>query len=87
MEPLSVDRLKVKILADGAEKAGMLKMAAKPYIKGLTTNPTLMRKAGVADYRSFAREIIAAIPDKPISFEMFSDEFHEMDSQAQEIAG
>jgi len=87
MKPLSVDRLKVKIFADGADKAGMLEMAAKPYIQGLTTNPTLMRKAGVSDYRSFAKEIIAAIPDKPISFEVFSDEFHEMESQAHEIAG
>jgi len=84
---LSVDRLKVKIFADGADKAGMLEMAAKPYIKGLTTNPTLMRKAGVSDYRSFAKEMIAAIPDKPISFEVFSDEFPEMERQAMEIAG
>jgi len=83
----SIEQLNVKIFADGADKAGMLEMAAKPYIKGLTTNPTLMRKAGITDYRSFAREIIAAIPDKPISFEVFSDEFHEMESQAREIAG
>jgi transaldolase len=83
----SIERLKIKIFADGADKAGMLEMAAKPYIKGLTTNPTLMRKAGIADYRSFAREIIEAIPDKPISFEVFSDEFHEMERQALEIAG
>jgi len=87
MKSLSVDRLNVKIFADGANKAGMLEMAAKPYIQGLTTNPTLMRKAGVSDYRSFAKEIIAAIPDKPISFEVFSDEFQEMERQALEIAG
>ena len=82
-----VDQLKVKIFADGADKAGMLEMYAKPYIKGLTTNPTLMRKAGITDYRAFAREILQAIPDRPISFEVFSDEFPEMERQAMEIAG
>jgi transaldolase len=64
----------------------MLEMARKPYIAGLTTNPTLMRKAGVVDYRAFAREVIGAIPDRPISFEVFSDEFAEMQRQAHEIA-
>ena len=63
-----IDQLKVKIFADGADKAGMLEMYAKPYVKGLTTNPTLMRKAGVTDYKAFAREILQAIPDRPISF-------------------
>lgn len=82
-----VDQLKVKIFADGADKAGMLEMYAKPYVKGLTTNPTLMRKAGITDYRAFAREILQAIPDRPISFEVFSDEFPEMERQAMEIAG
>lgn len=82
-----VNQLKVKIFADGADKAGMLEMYAKPYIKGLTTNPTLMRKAGITDYRAFAREILQAIPDRPISFEVFSDEFPEMERQAMEIAG
>jgi transaldolase len=82
----SIDQLRVKIFADGADKAGMLEMYAKPYIKGLTTNPTLMRKAGIADYRAFAREILGAIPDKPISFEVFSDDFGEMERQALEIA-
>jgi transaldolase len=81
-----VDQLKVKIFADGADKAGMLEMYAKPYIKGMTTNPTLMRKAGVTDYKVFAREILEAIPDRPISFEVFSDEFSEMERQAMEIA-
>ena len=71
----TIEELKVKIFADGADKAGMLEMYAKPYIKGMTTNPTLMRKAGIADYRAFARDILAAIPDRPISFEVFSDEF------------
>jgi len=80
-------KLKVKIFADGADKAGMLEMYAKPYIKGLTTNPTLMRKAGITDYRAFAKDILKAIPDKPISFEVFSDEFSDMERQAMEIAG
>jgi len=78
--------LKVKIFADGADLAGMVEMYGKPFIRGFTTNPTLMRKAGVADYRGFAREVLAAIPDRPISFEVFSDDFAEMESQAREIA-
>ena len=82
-----IDKLNVKIFADGADKAGMLEMYAKPFIKGFTTNPTLMRKAGIADYKAFAREILQAIPDRPISFEVFSDEFPEMERQAMEIAG
>ncbi len=81
-----INQLKVKIFADGADKAGMLEMYAKPYIKGLTTNPTLMRNAGIADYREFANDILKAIPDRPISFEVFSDEFPEMERQAMEIA-
>jgi transaldolase len=81
-----VEDLKVKIFADGAEKAGMLEMYAKPYIKGFTTNPTLMHKAGLTDYRAFARDIVDAIPDRPISFEVFSDDFDEMERQAREIA-
>jgi transaldolase len=84
MKPVS--ELKVKIFADGADRKGMLEMYAKPFIRGFTTNPTLMRKAGVSDYRAFAREIVAAIPDRPISFEVFSDEFAEMEVQAKEIA-
>src|SRR5712692_2721250 len=83
----TLDQLKVKIFADGADKAGMLEMYAKPYIEGLTTNPTLMRKAGLMDYRAFAKDILKAIPDKPISFEVFSDEFADMERQAMEIAG
>jgi transaldolase len=81
-----VSRLKVKIFADGAEKAGMLEMYGNPLIKGFTTNPTLMRKAGISDYRAFAQEIIQAIPDRPISFEVFGDEFDEMERQALEIS-
>jgi len=82
-----IEDLKIKIFADGADKAGMLEMYAKPYIKGFTTNPTLMRKAGIKDYRAFALDIVKAIPDRPISFEVFSDEFSEMERQANEIAG
>src|SRR3954454_15348524 len=84
--PATVEQLKVKIFADGADKAGMLEMARKPWIAGLTTNPTLMRKAGISDYRAFAKDILQAIPDKPISFEVFSDDFAEMERQANEIA-
>ena len=82
----TVNDLKVKLFADGADKSGMLEMYRKPFVKGFTTNPTLMRKAGVSDYRGFAREILDAIPDRPISFEVFSDEFDEMERQAREIA-
>src|SRR5712692_8812310 len=78
--------LKVKLFADGADKAGMLEMYRKPFVKGFTTNPTLMRKAGVTDYRGFAQDILEAIPDRPISFEVFSDEFAEMEQHAREIA-
>ena len=81
-----LETLNVKIFADGAEKAGMLEMYAKPYIKGFTTNPTLMHKVGLTDYRAFARDVVAVIPDRPISFEVFSDEFDEMERQAREIA-
>ena len=79
--------LKTKIFADGAELDGMLAMYREPHIKGFTTNPTLMRKAGVTDYRAFAKQVLAAIPDRPISFEVFSDDFGEMERQATEIAG
>jgi transaldolase len=78
--------LRTKIFADGAELAGMLAMYREPHIKGFTTNPTLMRKAGITDYRAFAKEVLAAIPDRPISFEVFSDEFADMERQAREIA-
>jgi transaldolase len=80
-----INNVKVKIFADGASKNGILEMYQKPYIKGFTTNPTLMRKAGITDYRGFARDILAAIPDRPFSFEVFSDEFDEMEQQALEI--
>ena len=82
----SVDKLKIKIFADGADKAGMLDMYAKPFVKGLTTNPTLMAKAGIKDYESFARDILSAIRDKPLSLEVFSDDIAEMEQQALKIA-
>src|SRR4051812_41479854 len=85
MKPIS--ELKVKIFADGADKAGMLDMYQNPIIRGFTTNPTLMRKAGVGDYEAFAREILTLIPDRPISFEVFADEFSQMEDQARIIAG
>ena len=81
-----VQRLKVKLFADGADLQGMLAMYRQSWIQGFTTNPTLMRKAGISDYARFAREVIAAIPDRPISFEVFSDELVEMERQAREIA-
>ena len=90
---MSVDRernlpfeLKIKIYADGADKAAMLEMYENPLIKGFTTNPTLMRKSGVKDYCAFAREILQLIPDRPISFEVFADDFATMEKQAMEIA-
>lgn len=81
-----IDDLKVKIFADGADIAGIREMAAKPWIKGFTTNPTLMRKAKVEDYESFAREAVEAAGGRPISFEVLSDEFDEMERQARAIA-
>ena len=78
--------LNVKIFADGADKSAMLELYAKPWISGFTTNPTLMRKAGISDYAAFARDILAAIPDRPISLEVFADEFAEMERQARLIA-
>jgi transaldolase len=74
--------LPIKIFADGADREGIASLYAKPYIKGLTTNPTLMRKAGIADYEKFAREVLEVVKEKPISFEVFSDEFPEMRRQA-----
>jgi transaldolase len=78
--------LNIKLFADGADLDGMLDMYNKPYIKGLTTNPTLMRKAGISDYKSFAQKVLVNIKDKPVSFEVFSDDFEEMERQGLEIA-
>jgi transaldolase len=78
--------LKIKIFADGADKAQILRSKANPIIKGFTTNPTLMRAAGVTDYEAFAREILEIVQDLPISFEVFADDFVEMERQARKIA-
>jgi transaldolase len=83
----SLSDLKIQIYADGADKAGILDLYAKPYIKGLTTNPTLMNKAGIKDYEAFARDILQTVTAKPISLEVFSDDFSEMKRQALKIAG
>ena len=77
--------LPIKIFADGADREGIAALYAKPYIKGLTTNPTLMRKVGIADYEEFARDVLETVKEKPISFEVFSDEFPEMRRQALKI--
>ena len=82
----SASELRVKLFADGADLSVIRQMAANPLIKGFTTNPTLMKKAGVTDYAAFAKEMLAIVPDRPISFEVFSDDFSEMASQALEIA-
>jgi transaldolase len=79
--------LKVKLFADGADKAGMLQLNANPLIKGMTTNPSLMRKAGIHDYEAFARDILLHITGQPVSLEVFSDEFPEMRRQALKIKG
>lgn len=82
----NIECIKTKIFADGAEKSAMIEMYSKQYIKGLTTNPTLMNKAGIKDYREFCKDILGVIKTKPVSFEVFSDEFSEMERQALEIA-
>ena len=81
-----VSSLKVKIYSDGADKASLLELAKSPFVSGFTTNPTLMRKAGINDYRAFAKDILASIKDRPISFEVFADDFPNMARQAREIA-
>jgi transaldolase len=86
MPAIEVAALKVKVFADGADLAGIKEMAANPLIKGFTTNPTLMRKAGIADYKAFALQVLQAITDRPVSFEVFADDFGEMEAQAFEIA-
>lgn len=83
---ITASKLKVKLFADGADKASMLEMYKNPQITGFTTNPTLMRKAGVSDYATFAKDIVASIPDRHLSFEVFSDDLPEMDRQARLIA-
>jgi transaldolase len=82
----AVSDLKIKLFADGADKGAMLAMYANPAIQGFTTNPTLMRKAGIRNYEEFARDILQDIPDRPISLEVFADEFDDMERQARAIS-
>jgi transaldolase len=82
----TLNSLKVKVFADGADLQSMKALYANPLVKGFTTNPSLMKAAGVTDYADFARKVLAAIPDRPVSFEVFADEFDEMERQALEIA-
>src|SRR5580700_5693632 len=79
--------LKVKLFADGADEKGMLELNANPLIKGMTTNPTLMRKAGIKNYEAFAQEVLKTITAKPISFEVFSDDHADMKRQGLKING
>jgi transaldolase len=81
-----IETLKVKLFADGADLSGIREMYANPMIKGFTTNPTLMRKAGISDYKTFALEVLRIVPDRPVSFEVFADDFPTMEKQAIEIA-
>lgn len=80
-----LEELPIKIFADGADREGIADLYSKPYIKGLTTNPTLMRKVGIDNYETFASAVLEVVKDKPISFEVFSDEFPEMERQARKI--
>ena len=82
----TLDQLKVKIFADGADLDGILELYRNPHIKGFTTNPTLMSKSGISDYEKFSRQVLEKISDRPISLEVFSDEFDEMEQQARKIA-
>jgi transaldolase len=84
--PSSLSSLKIKLYADGADKAGLLELYAKPYIQGITTNPTLMNKAGITDYEAFARDVLKTVTAKPVSLEVFTDEFDDMRRQALKIA-
>ena len=83
----SLETLKIQIYADGADKAGILDLYPRPYIKGFTTNPSLLKRSGVHDYEAFAKEILQTVRAKPISFEVFSDDFPEMKRQALKLAG
>jgi transaldolase len=83
---VAIADLKIKLFADGADKTAMLDLYRNPSIRGFTTNPTLMRKAGITDYEAFARDILTEIRDRPISLEVFADEFDEMERQARLIA-
>ncbi len=86
MSTVLLEKLPIKIFADGADRDGIAELYKKPFIRGLTTNPTLMRKVGISDYESFAKSVLEVVRDKPISFEVFSDEFTEMRRQARKIS-
>ena len=83
---IALNKLKIKLFADGADLSAISRLSANPLIKGFTTNPTLMRKANVQDYRAFALDMLKIVTDRPVSFEVFSDDFEEMEQQAFEIA-
>lgn len=83
---IRLDLLKVKMFGDGADLDSILELYKLPHVTGFTTNPTLMKKAGISDYEGFARKLIATVPDRPLSFEVFADEFDEMETQALAIA-
>ncbi len=85
IKPLT--ELRLKLFADGADQAAMARLYANPLIQGFTTNPTLMRKAGITDYQAFAKDVLSVIRDRPVSFEVIADEFIDMERQAQLIAG
>lgn len=86
MNTALLEKLPIKIFADGADREGIAELYRKPFIRGLTTNPTLMRNVGVSDYEAFAKSVLEVVKDKPISFEVFSDEFEEMRRQALKIS-
>ncbi len=86
MKSPNLAQLQIKIFADGADLESMNESAANPLVKGFTTNPTLMGAAGVSDYKVFALDVLKAIPDRPVSFEVFADDFPTMEDQAHEIA-
>ena len=83
---IDLEKLTVKLFADGADIDGIIDMYANPLVKGFTTNPTLMNKAGISDYKAFSQEVLSVVADRPVSFEVFADDFDEMAAQAREIA-
>ena len=83
---INAQSLGVKLFADGADRGAIVELCRNPLVKGFTTNPTLMRKAGVRDYQAFAKDVLREVKDRPISFEVFSDDFAEMEAQAMKIA-
>src|SRR5436190_8468267 len=83
---IKLSDLKVKLFTDGADRAQIVEMAKQPWINGFTTNPSLLKKAGVSDYEAYGRDLVAAVPDRHISFEVFSDDIPEMAAQARLIA-